>query len=119
MEEDVKVYAYYQLSVLDKLSCVQWARDNYDRFDGNTSPLWNETILNEFKRIKKERLEKWKEQQRISRANKDLADFDAEIETVGKRFEMAIPLPTYFNADDVEIEWSYGQEETKAQEDRS
>lgn len=114
MEENVKIYAYHYLTVLDKLSCVLWAKENYDRFDGNTSFMWNEVILSEFARIKQERFEHWKEQQRVMRAANDLASFNSEIETIGKQFDLHIPLPLTFDANDVEVEYYDGQkEETK------
>lgn len=49
-----KIYRYYTLTPLDALDSVEWTRENYLRYDGNASPLWNDYVLEEFARLNKE-----------------------------------------------------------------
>ena len=50
-----KIYSYYTLTPIDIIECREWARENFDYYDGETSPLWNEHVQQEFARLNKER----------------------------------------------------------------
>lgn len=49
-----KIYAYHKLEPLDIMDSIDWARENYHRFGGETSALWNEHVQNEFARLTKQ-----------------------------------------------------------------
>lgn len=57
-DDDVKICVYHELTPLEILECRQWARDNFEYFDGETSPLWNNIVQQEFARMNKRRAEK-------------------------------------------------------------
>ena len=46
-----KIYSYYKLEPIDILDSIDWARENYHRYNGETSPLWNEHVQREFARL--------------------------------------------------------------------
>jgi len=46
-----KIYSYYSLTPLDVLDSIDWARENFERYDGETSPLWNKQVQEEFVRL--------------------------------------------------------------------
>lgn len=46
-----KIYCYYNPTPLDMLDSIDWARENYHRYEGQTSPLWNEYVQREFARL--------------------------------------------------------------------
>ena len=52
-----KIYSYYPLTVIDIFDSIEWARENFEFYDGETSPLWNEHVQAEFARLNKERKE--------------------------------------------------------------
>lgn len=54
-DSEYKIYVYHKLDTIDILNCAEWARNNFDHYEGLTSPLWNEHVQNEFKHISKER----------------------------------------------------------------
>lgn len=49
--DNKKIYCYHNLAPIDVLDSVEWARENYHRFNGETSPLWNEHVQKEFARL--------------------------------------------------------------------
>lgn len=51
----VKIYAYHKLTPVDILDCIEWARENFTYYNGETSPLWNEHVQKEFARLNKQR----------------------------------------------------------------
>lgn len=51
----VKIYAYHELTPVDILDCVEWARENFTFYDGEISPLWNEYVQQEFARLNSQR----------------------------------------------------------------
>lgn len=51
---NVKIYSYQKLEPIDILNCIHWARENYNFYDGEVSPLWNEHIKTEFARLKEQ-----------------------------------------------------------------
>ena len=50
-----KIYNYHNLDAIDIIDSVEWARENFDRFDGEISPLWNEYVKKEFAVLNKRR----------------------------------------------------------------
>lgn len=56
-----KIYCYHKLEPIDILDSVEWARENYHRFDGETSPLWNEHVQKEFARLKRVHSDGWRQ----------------------------------------------------------
>lgn len=54
-DSEYKLYVYHKLNDSDILDCKQWAKDNFDKYEGMTSPLWNKCVQDEFTYICKER----------------------------------------------------------------
>jgi len=50
-----KIYSYHNLSLVDVFDSIDWARENFEHYDGETSPLWNEHVQQEFARLNAER----------------------------------------------------------------
>ena len=57
-----KIYCYHKLDPIDIFDSIEWARENYERYDGETSPLWNEHVQREFARISEVRLKHYYEE---------------------------------------------------------
>jgi len=55
-----KIYRYYPATTENILQSIQWAKENYDRYDGEVSFLWNDYVLAEFDRRNKE-VAQWRE----------------------------------------------------------
>jgi hypothetical protein len=52
-----KIYCYHTLTPIDIFDSIEWAREHFEFYDGETSPLWNEYVQREFARLNKERKE--------------------------------------------------------------
>ncbi len=57
---NVKIYCYHKLDAIDIIDSREWARENFAYYDGETSPLWNEHVQEEFARLNIER-DKWRD----------------------------------------------------------
>ncbi len=57
-DSEYKLYVWHKLDEMDVFDCIEWARNNFDTYDGLTSPLWNYYVQREFDRITKERMVK-------------------------------------------------------------
>jgi hypothetical protein len=53
-----KIYAYHKLEPLDILDSLEWAKENYDFYNGEVSFMWNPYVLEEFARLSKKRDER-------------------------------------------------------------
>jgi hypothetical protein len=54
-DSEYKLYSWHKLDLTDRIDCIEWAKDNFEKYDGVVSPLWNRVVKAEFDRLNADR----------------------------------------------------------------